>query len=188
MLRRIAGFSVVLTALALFACTGMTMRHDSDLRSNASIDLPRYMGTWYVIANIPYFAERGNVASRDVYRLDSDGNVATTYFYRKSFTKPEKTADSLGIVRPDTHNIYWKIRFFWLFHADYLILDIAPDYSWVLVGQPSRKLAWVLARDAAMEDGLYQSLLQKFHDFGYATTQFKRVAQFQNQVGKPGFQ
>ena len=25
----------------------------------ASVDLPRYMGRWYVIANIPYFAERG---------------------------------------------------------------------------------------------------------------------------------
>lgn len=164
------------------------MRHDSDLRSNASIDLPRYMGTWYVIANIPYFAERGNVASRDVYQLDSDGNVATTYFYRKTFDAPEKTADSLGLVQPNTHNIYWKIRFFWLFRADYLILDIAPDYSWVLVGQPSRKLGWVLARDAVMDDALYESLLQKFHGFGYDTAQFKRVAQIKQQVGKPGFQ
>lgn len=188
MLRKIAGGLIFLMALALFACTGITMRQDSDLRSNANIDLPRYMGTWYIIANIPYFAERGNVASRDVYRLDSDGNVATTYFYRKSFAAPEKTADSLGIVQPDTHNIYWKIRFFWLFHADYLILDIAPDYSWVLIGQPSRKLAWVLARDAAMDDALYESLLQKFHAFGYDTTQLKRVAQFKDQVGKPGFQ
>ncbi|MGA3251441.1 MAG: lipocalin family protein, partial [Paraburkholderia sp.] len=28
------------------------------------VDLPRYMGRWYVIANIPYFAERVFVGSR----------------------------------------------------------------------------------------------------------------------------
>ncbi|HET8941727.1 MAG TPA: lipocalin family protein [Rudaea sp.] len=152
------------------------------------IDLPRYMGTWHVIANIPYFAERGNVASRDVYALDDHGNVATTYFYRTSFDAPEKTAHSLGIVQPGTHNAAWKVRVFWLFRADYLILDIAPDYSWVLVGQPDRKLGWLLARDAAMDDTLYTTLLGKFHGFGYAIDRFKRVPQSAEQMGKPGFQ
>ena len=176
-------------AATLYACAGAGV-HDGmpKLTPTLKIDLPRYMGTWYVIANIPYFAERGNVASRDVYELDKNGNVATTYFYRKTFGAPEKTAHSLGIVKPGTHNADWTIRLFWLFHADYLILAIAPDYSWVLVGQPNRKLGWVLARDAVMDDGLYIKLLGKFHAFGYAAENFKRVAQFPEQVGKPGFQ
>ena len=28
------------------------------------VDLERYMGEWYVIANIPYFGERDNVAGQ----------------------------------------------------------------------------------------------------------------------------
>ena len=159
-----------------------------ELTSSAKIDLQRYMGAWYVIANIPYFAERGKVASRDVYKLDAKGNIDTAYVYRKSFDGPEKTTGSLGIVQPGSDNARWVVRFLLFIHADYLILEIAPDYSWVLVGQPSRKLGWVLARDPAMDDALYTTLRDKLRGFGYDTGKFMRVAQFKEQLGQPGFQ
>lgn len=146
------------------------------------------MGVWHVIANIPYFAENGKVASRDVYRLDADGNVDTTYVYRKSFDAPEKSLGSLGVVQPGSGNAYWSVRFLRIIRADYLIVEVAPDYSWALVGQPSRKLGWVLARDPDMDEPLYASLLAKFEGFGYDAKRFKRVPQFREQLGKPGFQ
>jgi len=173
---------------ALYACSDETMPDLPPLTHHAEIDLTRYMGAWHVIANIPYFAERGKVATRDVYTLDAEGNVATTYVYRKEFGGPEKTTDSLGVVQPGSHNARWIVRFFWLVRADYLVLEVAPDYSWALVGQPSRKLGWVLARDAAMSDRQYAELLQKFASFGYDPARFQRVPQFPEQVGKPGFQ
>jgi len=173
---------------ALYAYSDDTMRDLPPLTTHAEVDLPRYMGAWYVIANIPYFAERGKVASRDVYQLDADGNVATTYVYRKAFGAPEKTTASLGVVQPDSHNARWIVRFFWVVRADYLVLEVAPDYSWALIGQPSRKLGWVLARDPAMDDAQYAQLLNKFTGYGYDTVRFQRVPQFAEQVGKPGFQ
>lgn len=172
----------------LYACADEGTSDMPELTTGAKIDLQRYMGAWYVIANIPYFAERGKVASRDVYKLDANGNVDTTYCYRKSFDGPEKTTGSLGIVQAGSDNARWVVRFLLFIHADYLVLDIAPDYSWVLVGQPSRKLGWVLARDPAMDDALYTTLLDKLHGFGYDTGKFMRVAQFREQLGKPGFQ
>lgn len=175
-------------SFVLYACSDERARDLPELKSMVKIDLQRYMGAWYVIANVPYFAERGKVASRDVYKLDADGNVDTTYVYRKSFDGPEKSMGSLGVVQPGSDNAYWVVRFMWLLRADYLILDIAPDYSWVLVGQPSRKLGWVLARNPAMDDALYSQLIEKFHGFGYEPSQFQRVPQFKEQVGRPGFQ
>ncbi|MDR3386660.1 MAG: lipocalin family protein [Rudaea sp.] len=175
-------------AAMLYACADEGTGDMPELTTSAKIDLQRYMGTWYVIANIPYFAERGKMASRDVYRLDADGNVETTYVYRKSFDGPEKTTGSLGIVQPGSDNARWIVRFLWLIHADYLVLEVAPDYSWVLVGQPNRKLGWVLARNPAMEDALYTTLLSKLHGFGYDIAKFMRVPQFKEQVGQPGFQ
>ncbi|HZP65377.1 MAG TPA: lipocalin family protein [Rudaea sp.] len=189
-LRRVIAAVVLWFAVGavLYACSDTDARDLPPLGTQAKIDLKRYMGAWYVIANVPYFAERGKIASRDVYRLDEDGNVATTYVYRKSFDGPEKTVASLGVVQPGTDNAYWKVRFLWLFNADYLVLDVAPDYSWVLVGQPDRKLGWILARDPAMDDALYTSLLDRFAAFGYARTRFARVPQFKDQQGQPGFQ
>jgi apolipoprotein D and lipocalin family protein len=170
----------------LYACDGGAK--DMDLTTNATVDLKRYQGAWYVIANIPYFAENGKVATRDVYTLNDDGNVDTTFVYRKTFDGPEKTFGSVGIVQPGSNNAFWRVRFLGLFHADYLVLDIAPDYSWVLVGQRNRKLGWILARDPSMDDAAYAKLIEKFRGFGYDTTKFMRVAQFKEQAGKPGFQ
>ena len=173
---------------ALYACSDDRMRDLPPLTTHAEVDLARYMGAWHVIANIPYFAERGKVASRDVYRLDADGNVATTYVYRKSFDGAEKSANSLGVVQPDSHNARWVVRFFWLLRADYLVLEVAPDYSWALIGQPDRKLGWVLAREPAMGEEQYAELLHKFAGYGYEPARFLRVPQFADQQGKPGFQ
>ena len=175
-------------SVALYACSDESVRDMPELTSSAKVDLQRYMGTWYVIANVPYFAERGKVATRDVYTLDADGNVATSYVYRKSFDGPEKTTGSLGVVQAGSDNSYWRVRFLWLIRADYLILDVAPDYSWALVGQPSRKLGWVLSREAAMDDALYTMLLGKFRAYGYDSARFARVPQFGAQSGQPGFQ
>lgn len=183
--------SVLLALSAFFApfAVGTESTTDMpDLTTSAKIDLHRYMGAWHVIANIPYFAERGKVATRDVYRLDEDGNVATTFVYRKSFDEPEKTMDSLGVVEPGSDNARWRVRFFWIVRADYWIIEVAPDYSWALVGQPGRKLGWILARDPAMDDALYQTLIGKLRGYGYDTSQFLRVPQFKEQVGAAGFQ
>lgn len=175
-------------SMLLYACSDESTRDMPPLTSHANVDLPRYMGAWYVIANVPYFAERGKVATRDVYRLDEDGNIDTTYVYRKSFDGPEKTMGSLGVVQPESNNSRWSVHFMWLIRADYLILEVAPDYSWVLVGQSNRKLGWILARDPAMDDAAYATLLEKFRGYGYNSARFARVAQFKEQLGKPGFQ
>jgi len=177
----------LLPTLLLVACASQTGKAPP-LATHAQVDLSRYMGTWYVIANVPYFGERGNVASKDVYARDANGNVATTYVYKKSFDAPDKTLSSVGVVQPQSDNARWVVRFFWLLRADYLVLEVAPDYSWALIGQPSRKLGWVLARTPDMSDDTYLTLLHKFEGYGYRTAAFKRVAQFPEQVGRDGFQ
>jgi len=49
-------------------------------------------------------------------------------------------------------------------------------------------MGWVFSRDPKMTDELYESLLKKFEKYEYKSTDFKRVPQFSEQVGKPGFQ
>jgi apolipoprotein D and lipocalin family protein len=42
------------------------------------VDLPRFMGDWYVIASIPTFLEKRAYNAVESYRLAEDGTVATT--------------------------------------------------------------------------------------------------------------
>lgn len=175
--------------VALLAACATSNKDRPPLVSSAKVDLPRYMGAWHVIGRIDYFGERGDVASEDVYTLNAKGEVDTVYRYRKSFAADdqEKTLESVGLVQPDSDNAYWRIRFFGVFKADYLVLETAPDYAWALIGQPERKLAWIFAREPVMDDALYASLLAKMGAYGYDTSKILRVAQVPEQVGKPGF-
>lgn len=172
----------------LAACAGSGDKREP-LQSSAVVDLPRFMGAWHVIARVNYFGERGDVASEDVYTLNEKGEVDTVYRYRKSFAPEdqEKTLESVGLVQPGTSNAFWRIRFFGLLKADYLVLETAPDYSWALIGQPSRKLAWVFAREPIMDDTLYAELIGKMAGYGYDTSTILRVAQVPEQLGKPGY-
>jgi apolipoprotein D and lipocalin family protein len=146
------------------------------------------MGAWHIIANIPYFAEKGKVATRDEYALREDGHIDNVFVYRKDFDKPEKRISALAKVVPGTDNARWKIRFFGIINTDYLILDVDPEYRWALVGHPSRKYAWVFAREATIEEALYQELLQKLAGFGYDPSRLMRVPQLPEQAGQPGYQ
>lgn len=176
----------------LFLALGLTsMNNLHATESSLPIELDRYMGRWYVIANIPYFPERGKVATYDEYILRTDGRIDNIFGFKKSFGKKEKQWKALATVKPDTGNRKWTIKFFGMLNADYEILEIAPDYSWVLIGHPKREMAWVMARSAKMDDPQYEVLVKKFEKYDYkipAISSIKRIAQFEDQVGKPGFQ
>lgn len=151
------------------------------------VDLQRYMGRWYVIAHVPYFGERGHVASSDTYTQDPDGGIKIHYIYRTGFAQPEKSIDSVAKVKPGTGNRLWSQRFFLVIPAKYRILEVAPDYSWALVDYPGRDLAWILARTPDMDEALYEQLLDKLDSHGVNSDKLWRVPQTADQVGKLGF-
>ena len=46
------------------------------------VDLERFVGDWYVIANIPTFLEKGAHNAVETYELNDDGTIATTFVFR----------------------------------------------------------------------------------------------------------
>ena len=59
--------------------------------------------------------------------------------------------------------------------GDYWIIDLAEDYSWVIVGEPGRKYAWILARTQTLEPNLQQQLEQRLADQGYDISSLQRL-------------
>lgn len=176
-----------LVAALLAGCA--SMRGGEPLETVESVDLDRYMGQWYVIANIPYFGERGNVAGRAIYRPRDDGRMDDIYLYRKGdFDSEERRLEGVAWVVDETSQARWKVRFYWPFTFDYYIVDLDPDYQWTLVGHPSRSYAWIMAREPRMDDELYDSLLDRLAEHGFDRDALYKVPQFPEQVGQPGFQ
>jgi apolipoprotein D and lipocalin family protein len=149
------------------------------LQTVPHVDLPRYMGDWYVIANIPYFAEKDCFDSVESYALRPDGRIDNWFACRdKSFAAPMKRkASALITVEDKTSNATWSVRFFKVISVKYLILDLDPDYEWAVVGHPSRRYGWVFARSKTLPDATYQSILARLGAQGYDTSKFAKVPQ-----------
>ena len=76
----------------------------------AHVDLPRFMGNWYVIASIPTRFEKNAYDALEVYTLKSNGDVATSFHFREgSFDGEKKDIHSTGIVRPGSGNAVWGV-------------------------------------------------------------------------------
>lgn len=171
----------VLLLLMMAALLGACASQRINLKGHelaAEVDLQRYAGRWYVIANIPYFAERGKVGSYVEYILRDDGRIDDLYFFRrKELDAPVERWDGIAWVIDGTGNAAWKAQFIWPFAFDYLILAVDEDYQWALVGHPDRKLAWVFSRSPQMDEALYQRLLARLAAQGYDPKALQRIAQ-----------
>ena len=184
---------LICTLLSLFciACAPTTTKRENlaPLQVQAKVDLDKFMGRWYVIANIPYRAEAGKVGGYVEYRPRSDGRMDDLYFFRKKdFDHPLQQWSGVARVVDKNSNARWLAQFIWPFKFDYLILATAPDYSWAVVGHPSRDLAWIFAREATMDDALYQQLRGKLTAMGYDVKRVLRVPQKPQDLGQAGFQ
>lgn len=142
------------------------------------VDLERFMGDWYVIANIPTFVEKGAHNAVESYRLDDDGSIATTFKFRKGgFDGPEKEYHPRGFVRNTQTNAEWGMQFVWPFKGDYRIIYLADDYSVTIIGRNKRDYVWLMARSPSMSETDYQQAVQFIADSGYDTSQLQRVPQ-----------
>lgn len=142
------------------------------------VDLERFMGDWYVIANIPTFVEKGAHNAIESYRLDDDGTIATTFTFRKdSYDGKEKTYTPRGFIRDSETNAEWGMQFVWPIKGDYRIIYLSEDYSTTIIGRNKRDYVWLMARDHQMPDAEYQKAVQFIEDAGYDISQLQRVPQ-----------
>lgn len=167
-------------ALAAVACLSVGCAAVKEpLRPVQHVDLPRYMGDWYVIANIPYFAEKNCFDSIESYALRPDGDIDNWFTCRKkSFDAPlERQANALATVQDKATNAVWRVRFFKVISVKYLILDLDSAYRWVVVGHPSRRYGWIMSRSKMLSQLTYEDILHRLADQGYDTGKFEKVPQ-----------
>lgn len=156
---RFARLTLLVLALA-FAVTGCSTVKKPLPATVPSVDLDRYMGRWYVISHVPYFLEKGKVASYDYYERRPDGKLVNNFVFReKTVDGPEKTWEGVAWVIDERTNATWKVRFVWPFSVTYKILALDPDYRWAVVGTKDASLLWVLARERRLAPELYEAAL-----------------------------
>ena len=87
----------------------------------ANVDLDRYMGKWYIIANVPYFAEKGKVASYFDIKRDN-GTLLDIYVGQDTFYSSPGTFTMRDYVVPNTGNAVWRETPLWPVYFSYLVV------------------------------------------------------------------
>jgi lipocalin len=142
------------------------------------VDIDRFMGDWYVIANIPTRFEVGAHNAVESYRIDKDGSIATTFTYRDgAFDGPEKVMRPRGFVREGTGNAIWGMQFIWPIKAEYLVAYVDPAYTQTIIARSALDYVWIMARTPTLSSGDYAQLERRVRDLGYDMTKLQQVPQ-----------
>jgi apolipoprotein D and lipocalin family protein len=171
----------LLLSMAAAACTSTG---PAPLTGRAEpIDLPRFMGDWYVIAfipiDIPILGEAGAHNGVESYQLEPDGSIATTYRFRDgAFDGPAKVMEPRARVANPPVNSEWKMKFAWFLPAgDYLVLSVDEAYQRTIIGVPDRRWVWLMARTPEISATDYDAMVSSIRDLGYDLTKLRRVPQ-----------
>lgn len=164
--------------MPLILLIGFSACKTADLETVPSVDIEKYMGTWYEISSIPQRFQRGCYCSMAEYRLNKDkGYVEVLNTCRKySTTGDIDTAKGKAFVTKDS-SAKLKVQFFWPFKGKYWIIALADDYSYAMVGHPNRKYLWILNRMPQMEEAQYKKLVDIAAAKGFDTRQLQRTDQ-----------
>lgn len=166
----------ILASLATLACVSACASTEP-LKTVPYVNLERFMGDWYVIANIPTVLERGAHNAVESYRLNPDGTVATTFTFRDgSFDGERKQYHPRGFVRDET-NAIWGMQFVWPVKADYRIVYLDEDYSVTVIGRNRRDYVWIMARQPRISEQRYAAIVEKIGAMGYDLSELQKVPQ-----------
>jgi apolipoprotein D and lipocalin family protein len=139
--------------VAFAVSIGVATAKEPELTVVDSVELDRYLGTWYEIASYPAWFQRNCTAVTASYSLRDDGLIKVVNSCRKGSLdgKLKQSTGRAKVVDGET-NAKLKVSFFGPFWGDYWIIDLDAEYRWAVVGEPKRKYLWILSRTRSMND------------------------------------
>jgi len=142
------------------------------------VDIQRFMGDWYVIANIPTFLEKDAYNAVETYALNDDGTVATTFTFRDGgFEGEEKEYTPKGFIKDTQSNALWGMQFIWPIKADYRIVYLDESYSQTIIARQKRDFIWIMARTPEIPEQDYERLIRFAESIGYDVSKIQKVPQ-----------
>jgi apolipoprotein D and lipocalin family protein len=168
---------LTLLSLLLPGCAGTDERERPPLVAAAAVDLQRFMGTWHVIAHVPYFFEEGKLAARDEYRLRADGRIDNDFVFKRKFGEEDRRWRGVSTVIPGSGGARWKVQFVWPFSTELVVVHVDDDYQGAVLATPDRELAWVFGRAPTMDTARYEALVARLAVQGVAVSSLRLVPQ-----------
>ncbi len=170
---RTACYGFLTTALLVCSVTSHAQALPP-VQTIASLDVPRYMGTWFELAKFPNVFQRKCVGNtRAVYTLNVDNTVQVLNRCR---IQDGSAIEALGQAKQmgNATSPVLKVRFApewlgWLplVWGDYWVIDLDDQYQLAAVSDAKREYLWVLSRSPKIDQARYAALLQRLKQQGF---------------------
>lgn len=149
------------------------------LKTVDHVDLQKFMGPWYVIANIPTFIEKGANNAVETYTWNAKENRVDVdfRFNADSPTGKLKTYPQKAFIYNTVTNAEWRIQMVWPLKFAYLVIGLDTNYQYTVIGVPSRNYVWIMARTPHMDEALLTQIIANLKNVGYDTSKIERVPQ-----------
>ena len=171
---------LILTVFSIFSCT-KTNSQMIDQTTVKELNLNRYLGTWYEIARFPHSFEKNLVGVTATYSLRDDGKIEVlNQGYKNTLDGEKSRAVGKAKIPNKLEPGKLKVAFFWIFYADYFVLELDENYQYAMIGSSSDKYFWILNRTPKMDPVIYEMLLEKARKRGYNLDKLYKVPQKEN--------
>ncbi|MES2769886.1 MAG: lipocalin family protein [Bdellovibrionota bacterium] len=143
------------------------------------VDIERFMGTWYVSAGRFTILEKDVHNAVEIYTYDkTKDTIDIDYTYRKGSSNGKiKKVPQKGYIVAGTNNAHWLVSPFWPLKFDYLVIDLADDYSWVAIGVPNQKYLWIMHRSSQVSRKEVDMVIDRLKAINYKTNDIVFVPQ-----------
>ena len=164
----------LLAILLIVTCSQTVQAQEKKLAVVSHVEIDKYLGLWYEVARKPFYFQQDcikNVTAR--YTLNENGNVIVDNRCIEEDQQEKRSVGEAFVVNAP-YNSKLKVSFIpeairWLpfGRGDYWILKLDKDYRMVLIGEPSRKYLWILAREPKPDPELVDAYLKYASTLGY---------------------
>lgn len=159
------------TCIFLASFSAYSQTSDVGVKTIPSLDVPRYLGTWYEIAKYPNWFQKKCVSNtKAVYSARADGTLKVLNSCKTAegdISEAEGTARQIGAKDSPKLEVRFApawLSFIPLVWGDYWVIDLDPQYQVAVVSDPRREYLWILSRTPQLDKKVYDETLRRIED------------------------
>ena len=172
-MKSIGLFILMLIAVSLTSCLGKPEKIVPVTKFQAD----RYLGTWYEIARLDFYHEKGMTHVTANYSLREDGGIKVLNRGYLAEKGRWREAEGKAYFVEDRNTAYLKVSFWGPFYSSYIVFDLDESYQYALVTSSSKSNLWLLARTPSISGEVKASMLAKAAALGFDTNKLVYVEQ-----------
>jgi apolipoprotein D and lipocalin family protein len=169
--------TLFITLSLLFLITGAFAMDLSDfsrsMQVENTIELEKYLGTWYEYARLDVSFERGMTETQASYSMlepDCKGRTRVRVINSGIKNGKPKKAKGKAVIPFSGEPARLMVSFFGPFYGDYNVIALdTENYMWALVAGGSTKYLWILTREKELDPTILAKLKSIADGYGFDT-------------------